>query len=742
MSGTVSRRPRGVLPPAALPRTQPVNALGFIQSNGTMNAWDRQNARFQATDDRARADQVDAAMRRGVEQSLIGSKQGQQGQAPAAAPVAPVTAEPLAPVEDDAPLVPDMGGAPAAPAAPAVAPPGPPTEAAGGMLAKLGEGPSAPSSPMAPVTMPGGGSYGAGSPFQVALRRQESGTDDTARNPRSSAAGRYQFIDSTWRQFSRARPDLFAGMDDAQVMAARSRGDLQDAGAEWYANVNAPELQRAGLPVNRGTLALAHGFGAGGARALLTAPPDTPVETIVGPQVMAANPHLRGQTVGQVVQGFQNRQGAGGSMPMAPTAGGTGAPQRIQTDIPFRELLAEMARTPGAGQAALQLLMRGQQMQGQQNLQQQRLDQQAQLSRERMGMAQGRADQTERRRAEQNAMTALGRGDMETYQYWSQRAGISLPPQVVQNAQLRRNVAAGSLLARRFYQDRQQAQVFAQTYARTGNAEQAFQAAGAPRGADPRFTFRWVQDGEREVLLQLDPTGRGQPSVAQMPGAQPSAPGQGGQDPAGGQSAAPPPAAPGAPLQQVQPPGQPVTRPPRGAQGGQTRDRELRYRFALQSGMSEQEAAAVAAGAALSPNQLANMLQRTQTALGSELGFQRGQREDETAWRQRVEQELDRRMSLFAPDWRQRIGGQRPGRPAAPQRPEPPAATEGPGARPAPSAPATAPTQATPDRIPVQGANGQQVEAVRTGDRAPDGRAIYQMPDGRRFPYPPRARAN
>lgn len=168
-----------------------------------------------------------------------------------------------------------------------------------------------------------GGAAPAG--FLDTLRAAENGTGDPgARNPRSTATGDFQFIDSTWRRFAAANPDLFRGMDDAQVLAARADPALSRRAAEWYANENGGVLRQAGLPVNNGTLALAHRFGGGGASAILRAAPETPIGDVVGPDVMRANPDLAGRSVGQVVGGFQSRFGGdaipaqAGPAPMAP----------------------------------------------------------------------------------------------------------------------------------------------------------------------------------------------------------------------------------------------------------------------------------------------------------------------------------------------------------------------------------------------------------------------------------------
>lgn len=170
-----------------------------------------------------------------------------------------------------------------------------------------------------PAPAPGG----AG--FFDALRASENATGDPgARNPRSTATGDFQFIDSTWRRFAAAHPQLFQGMTDAQVLAARADPRLSRMAAEWYARENAGALSGAGLPVTPGTLALAHRFGAAGAQALLRAAPETPVGEVVGADVMRANPDLAGRTVGQVVGGFQARFGGAGAPAAAADVSGAG----------------------------------------------------------------------------------------------------------------------------------------------------------------------------------------------------------------------------------------------------------------------------------------------------------------------------------------------------------------------------------------------------------------------------------
>jgi len=156
---------------------------------------------------------------------------------------------------------------------------------------------------------------GAPGDWLETLVAAESGGRADARNPRSTATGATQFIDSTWRRFAQANPQLFQGMTPEQVMAARANPGLSRQAAAWYARVNARTLRDAGFQVNGQTLALAHQFGAGGAQALLQAPADAPIEAIFPPQpdprnpgqmrphpVIAANPDIAGRTVGQVVQ--------------------------------------------------------------------------------------------------------------------------------------------------------------------------------------------------------------------------------------------------------------------------------------------------------------------------------------------------------------------------------------------------------------------------------------------------------
>ena len=198
--------------------------------------------------------------------------------------------------------------------------------------------PSAPSpgGPPLPAGAGAGGYYGT-------LRRQESGTDDAARNPRSTATGRYQFIDGTWLTFAQENPDLFRGMSREQILAARVNPQLQEQAARWYAQRNAATLQGAGLPVNDATIALSHALGAGGATAVLRADPNTPLAQVLGERVMQANPTWRGMTAGQFSQMMQRRYGAGSTF-----AGGDAAPAGDPNVTPVQMQQGGAPAAPGA----------------------------------------------------------------------------------------------------------------------------------------------------------------------------------------------------------------------------------------------------------------------------------------------------------------------------------------------------------------------------------------------------------
>ena len=170
------------------------------------------------------------------------------------------------------------------------------------------------------------------------LVQDESGGRPDARNPRSSATGAAQFIDSTWLQFAQANPQLFQGMSRDQVLAARNDPNLSRQAADWYRRENLTALSGQGLPANDGTAALAHRFGPGDAARLLRADQNAPISSVVSAQIMAANPDLNGRTVGQVVGRYAQRFGGGDTIPaqagVAPSNDATAIPDGALPHVP------------------------------------------------------------------------------------------------------------------------------------------------------------------------------------------------------------------------------------------------------------------------------------------------------------------------------------------------------------------------------------------------------------------------
>ena len=152
--------------------------------------------------------------------------------------------------------------------------------------------------------------------------------------PTSTAMGNGQFLDGTWPSVIRAaRPDLAAGKSDAELLPLRAVPGLAQSATEQYARMNGASLAQAGLPVNGGTMAMAHMLGPGGAATVLRANDNAPLAMLPGmAPVVQANPSLRGMTAGQLRQQFATQMGAA---PQLPGLAGTPAltPQQMPYDL-------------------------------------------------------------------------------------------------------------------------------------------------------------------------------------------------------------------------------------------------------------------------------------------------------------------------------------------------------------------------------------------------------------------------
>ena len=123
---------------------------------------------------------------------------------------------------------------------------------------------------------------------------QESGGNVTAKSKTSSATGLFQFTSGTWAELMRNHPELGLTADGRTDPAQQMRAMRQ-----FTAN-NAAALRKAGHPVTPQNLYLAHHFGAGGAHQILSLNDAALITNVLSASEMAANPHLKGKTIGQV----------------------------------------------------------------------------------------------------------------------------------------------------------------------------------------------------------------------------------------------------------------------------------------------------------------------------------------------------------------------------------------------------------------------------------------------------------
>lgn len=172
----------------------------------------------------------------------------------------------------------------------------------------------------------------------------ESSGNAAARNPRSSATGLGQFIESTWlRMFRQYFPDRAEGMSEAAILALRENADLSRQMVELYLRENAAALQAAGRAVTDTNLYLAHFLGPGGAASVLGADRDTPISELLSAAAIRANPTVLGgdATAGSVIDWAAEKMDVPASVIAAQQAVADLAREAVDAQAQFNESIAE-----------------------------------------------------------------------------------------------------------------------------------------------------------------------------------------------------------------------------------------------------------------------------------------------------------------------------------------------------------------------------------------------------------------
>ena len=143
--------------------------------------------------------------------------------------------------------------------------------------------------------------------------RVESAGNANAKNPLSTATGLGQFIESTWLRMMRDyRPDLHSTMSRSALLALRTDPTLSREMVMNLARENENFLRARGHRIDAGRLYLAHFLGPAGASTALSADDNATVLSVMGANVVNANPFLRNYKISDLEAWAQRKmRGAG-----------------------------------------------------------------------------------------------------------------------------------------------------------------------------------------------------------------------------------------------------------------------------------------------------------------------------------------------------------------------------------------------------------------------------------------------
>jgi hypothetical protein len=186
-------------------------------------------------------------------------------------------------------------------------------------------------------------------PVNVGIAGLESGGDYSAKNPESTASGKYQFIEDTFLGVQKNNPDL----PKVNFEQFKKNPAVQEQYQAALRQENQSALKKRGLDVSPSNEYIFHWAGAPKGTALLKAPDDAPLGDFFSDNVLKKNRLTANMSVGEFKQSISDKMiNAMGKSETAGAGRGVGGPNYAQAEQARLAELAVRARAEGNSSAS------------------------------------------------------------------------------------------------------------------------------------------------------------------------------------------------------------------------------------------------------------------------------------------------------------------------------------------------------------------------------------------------------